>query len=200
MQYGELAGVRGAGLGEPGGAFRGSLDGMKRTSRRPRRNPSPPRDEFWEWFGESVVRDSDGMPLAVFHGTAASFESFDPAAEPVNDDGYLGVGTYFETDFRRASQYALMAADATGTGEPRVVVAYLRVANPYLFGAREKDTSGLGREEVARWTMLRVGEGFDGVHAGTEWVVFSPDQILTVCSVPIFDPYSKPKRTSRRRR
>jgi hypothetical protein len=172
---------------------------MKRTSRRSR--AASGRDEFWEWFGDSkVVQPDDDLPLVVFHGTSASFKTFDPLAEPVNDQGYLGAGTYFETDFRRASQYALMASDATGAGEPRVIAAYLRVERPYLFGPQEKDVRDLEREEVVRWTNLRIEQGFDGVHAGTEWVVFSPGQILTVCSVPIFDPYSKPKRNSRRSR
>lgn len=33
--------------------------------------------QFWEWFGISVVVDSSGNPLPVYHGTTSHFETFD---------------------------------------------------------------------------------------------------------------------------
>lgn len=34
---------------------------------------------FWRWFGDSKVVDSDGKPLVVYHGTNADFSVFDAA-------------------------------------------------------------------------------------------------------------------------
>ena len=35
-------------------------------------------DEFWEWFGNSVIKDKDGYPLIYFHGTARQIDVFQP--------------------------------------------------------------------------------------------------------------------------
>jgi hypothetical protein len=149
--------------------------------------------QFWGWFGRSRTVSADGVPLVLFHGTAADFETFDPAADPVNDEGYLGAGVYFDVDFQIAAQYALMAADATG-GQPRVIGAYVRIVRPYAFARAERDTRGMDRESVVRWTRERAAQGYDGAcnAARTEWVAYSPEQIAIVCSVPLFDPHLRP--------
>ncbi len=58
---------------------------MKRTSRRPRRNPSPlDNSAFRRWFGDSKVVDEDGQPLVVWHGTNSSFDVFKIRSSSVN--------------------------------------------------------------------------------------------------------------------
>ena len=132
MQYGERDGVRGRALGEPEGAFRGSLGGMKRTSRRPRRNPSPlDNPAFRRWFGDSKVVDERGEPLVVYHGTNAHAYSPGERIE-VFGTGSRG-GAFFSSDPRIASQY----------GE-RVYAVYLRLESPLVLHA-----AGRG------WTDLR---------------------------------------------
>lgn len=50
-------------------------------------------DEFWKWFGDSKVVDSNGNPLVCYHGTDAKFNEFD--YEYIGGDGKLGLGFYF---------------------------------------------------------------------------------------------------------
>ncbi|MCS8413224.1 hypothetical protein N0754_18140 [Pseudomonas aeruginosa] len=149
---------------------------------------------FAEWFDGSRVIDSNGKPLVVYHGTNADFSEF-VATPPVNDDGYLGAGFYFETEPSRASDYALMASDASNPGQPEeeahganVIPVYLNIRNPYLPTEGDRCTYGMSRAEVLAWTEDKIRQGFDGVHVGTEWVAFSPEQIKSVFNRGTFDP------------
>jgi hypothetical protein len=35
-------------------------------------------EQFWRWFGKSRLKDRDGRPLVVYHGTTGAFRAFDP--------------------------------------------------------------------------------------------------------------------------
>lgn len=157
---------------------------------------APGTDAFWLWFASSKVVDALWRPLVVYHGTATSFDAFDPSARPVNDDGYLGAGSYFETDPARASQYAMMAADAKHgfqtddeMVDAQVVPVYLCIRNPYRIIPGGLDTYGMERQQVHEWTENLKRLGFDGVQAGTEWVAFYPEQIKSATGNDgTFDP------------
>src|SRR5271170_6971154 len=43
------------------------------------KKPPVETTNFKKWFGKSQVRDEDGKPLRVYHGTTHNFESFDPS-------------------------------------------------------------------------------------------------------------------------
>lgn len=59
---------------------------------------------FWRWFGDSKVVDSQGRPLVVYHGTKAQFEEF--AGEKIGQSGTSeGVGFYFTNDRNIAAGY-----------------------------------------------------------------------------------------------
>lgn len=62
--------------------------------------------EFKAWFGESKVRDEQGKPRVVYHGTASDFNEFDPGHAAKFDSGYLGTGNYFTTNPQVAAYYA----------------------------------------------------------------------------------------------
>lgn len=50
--------------------------------------------EFRQWFGDSVVRESDGAPKVMYHGTATGdFDTFD--VEKQNPESLYGPGFYF---------------------------------------------------------------------------------------------------------
>jgi len=141
-------------------------------------NTAPPigSPQFKEWFGGSKVVDSSGSPLVVYHGTSSEFDEFDPAASPVNDDGYMGAGSYFIADKTLATQYSLMASD-NKPGTPRVVEAYLSIKNPVVISQSDQ-TYGMTREEVVAWTEKKKSQGHDGATNGQgEWVAFYPKQI-----------------------
>lgn len=65
---------------------------------------------FWNWFGDSKVVDSQGRPLVVYHGTDAEFDAF---AE--NE-----AGIYFTTD--------RTYAESEG---PRIISAYMKINKPF---------------------------------------------------------------------
>lgn len=134
--------------------------------------------EFKKWFGDSKVVDAEGKPLVVYHGTTADFAEFDPGRKPVNDDGYMGVGSYFIADRADAESYADMAQD-NAPGAARVVEVYLSIKNPYRLPNKSRGTYGMSREQAAAWTDGLIAQGYDGVvnAAGNEWVAFRPEQI-----------------------
>ena len=58
---------------------------------------------FKDWFGDSAVKDKDGNPLVVFHGTEGAFSEFDPA-KGGKVDAFLGAGHYFTQNSTLASE------------------------------------------------------------------------------------------------
>ena len=164
---------------------------------------SNPRDvestpEFKQWFDNSKVVDEQGRPLIVYHGTSGDFNEFDPNAERVTDDGYMGAGFYFETNPYTASQYAASSSDARSQNTERrgkyeldfenqepakdanVLAVYLSIKNPYnlLREGDRRGTYGMTREEVIAWTNDLKARGYDGAYDGfSEWVAFYPEQI-----------------------
>ena len=189
MQYGERDGVRGRALGEPEGAFRGSLGGMKRTSRRPRRNPSPlDSPAFRRWFGDSKVVDENGQPLVVYHGTDKRFTVFRSGGP----DG----GIWFSRDKGK-----IQRGESGAVGTKHLVPVYLRMQKP------------AGWDEYDRYyTDQLLAMSYDGLILDDDYVVFDPRQIKSATdNVGTFDPENpsilknrrtsrRPKRTSRRRR
>lgn len=129
---------------------------------------------FWEWFGDSKVVDSEGRPLVVYHGTNNEFDEFDRdfAGE---GDGHLdwGEGFYF-TDKLDAAQ---------GYGDT-IMQVYLSLQNPAdnavmlsddIQNALDDDMGFTSPEEAL--TDL----GHDGIAIkhknGVEYVAYKPNQI-----------------------
>jgi len=222
MQYGERDGVRGKALSKPEGAFRGSLGGMKRTSRRPRRNPSPlDNPAFRRWFGTSKVVDERGEPLVVYHGTnAPAFDVFDVT----RGAGFFGTGIYVTPDKRAAEDYgesviALYAKaekpiDLTGDADAAMsrLLQYgveapyknLRTMTEYEVRARK-----LREDILAAGFDSALIETADGVFG---WVLFHAGQVKSATdNVGTYDPDDpsilknrrasrRPRRSSRRSR
>lgn len=51
--------------------------------------------EFDRWFGSSKVRDPDGKPRVLYHGTTQDFDTFDESR--LHHDSNLGKGFYFSS-------------------------------------------------------------------------------------------------------
>lgn len=104
---------------------------MKRTSRRPRRNPSPlDSPAFRRWFGDSKVVNERGEPLVVYHGTATGgFDAFRPH---VRKGEQLGFGIHFADDESVARGYASgpQARRAAKGSTPAVYAVFLSLQNP----------------------------------------------------------------------
>ena len=59
---------------------------------------------FWEWFGRSKVRDAEGRPIVVYHGTNADIEQINTSLFGRGNDEY-GSGFYTTTAPNVASGY-----------------------------------------------------------------------------------------------
>ena len=94
----------------------------------------PETTPLHRWAKHSAVKRDDGTPLRVYHGTRheARFkdgtQGFAPSLgvrRPENDEGWLGMGTYFTDSRAEGNQYA------TGVDGARVYQAYLDIRNPW---------------------------------------------------------------------
>jgi hypothetical protein len=89
---------------------------------------------FKKWFGQSKVVDEDGKPLAVFHGTNASFDKFNVREKSPFEGSMPDVelGTIFTTnkpDF--ADSVSMFAADFKG-GDRSTLPLYMRLEKPLM--------------------------------------------------------------------
>ena len=93
---------------------------------------------FKKWFGDSVMTDSQGRPIRVFHGTPREFEAFQITGDRV---GLHGQGVYSSLNAELASSYAAPALNPDATeivGPPgnryvsggNVIPAYVSISNP----------------------------------------------------------------------
>jgi hypothetical protein len=157
----------------------------------------PTSEAFRRWFGNSVVRNPDGSPLIVYHGTSSEFTVFDYAHYGKTDWGFAGKGFYFMSSYDWAEGYATVAAESRG-GSPRVIAAYLRIENALVISSYDEIPGkpvGLvpSREQAAAMQAAVRRHGCDGVvvpgSSGnpTEYVVFDSTQIKSIDAAK-FDP------------
>lgn len=71
---------------------------------------------FWRWFGDSKVVDSQGRPLVVYHGTSSKFDTFKIGEH----GGTYGTGIYFGRK-STADRYGIYA-----------MPVYLKISNPFI--------------------------------------------------------------------
>lgn len=86
---------------------------------------------FAKWFGKSVVKDPDGNPLRVYHGTPGDFSSFDQKRIGSGNDEY-GIGIYF-------TDHAPWAGAYTGTSG-NTMPLYIKITKPIIFEKQPKLT------------------------------------------------------------
>ncbi len=134
------------------------------------------------WFGKSLVKDSKGNPLRVYHGSN----------KPENIDTFKSAhsyGYYFTDDPKYAGEYSGM----TDVGSKTVPV-YLKLERPMDFYAF-RDLCRAARKDNSDPVKKAIALGFDGVitskkhefgwddswgtpaHDPRTFVVFSPTQI-----------------------
>lgn len=179
-----------------------TVEGVERPTVNSNGKPIHPTKEgivnFWKWFGDSKVVDTDGRPLVVYHGSfRGNFDSFLGASKA---DGSLRVegAVYFHSNPEGASKWA-----DTGWGRGwhgSVFPVYLKIINPAVFKSYEvwidfvssidpKINDG-AINEVADWAgnpLSLEHKGYRGAF-GTQYAVFSPTQIKSATgNVGTFD-------------
>lgn len=96
--------------------------------------PAIESDEFKKWFANSIVRNADGSPKVMYHGTPSSFKEFGKGRSG-SISGESGP-FFFSGSPKFANQYAESKLYAGGGGETvksggRVIPVYLSVQNPF---------------------------------------------------------------------
>jgi len=72
---------------------------------------------FTKWFGDSVVVNSDGSPMVVYHGTGADINSF---------KGMVWASVDTELPY----EYAAMRQEYSN-GNANIIPLYMRIINPF---------------------------------------------------------------------
>ena len=97
---------------------------------------------FWNWFGDSKVVDSQGRPLVVYHGTDAEFDAFDKS-KIGSARGLDEIGFFFSTDkqtaktydkrYTRKPKYRLTPEEKQKNDSIVPLSLYLKIENPITF-------------------------------------------------------------------
>ena len=164
---------------------------LRNPRRRVRHNPQPQTETpaFKRWFGASKVVDAEGNPLVVYHGTSATFDTFDVKE---SFDGGFHFGTAEAATNRIADGAGL---DPSGWRHelsvyPNIMPVYLSIQRPLRlsFDPYDEETWAEGIERAK-------DKGYDGivypnaVEGGESWVAFSPTQIKSaIGNRGTFDP------------
>lgn len=95
---------------------------------------------FVKWFGKSAVRDAEGLPLEVYHGTTKDFEQFIPGGTDFNarTGNVHGNGIYFTVEPDQAGAYSRGEGGRTLSGFLSGKIADFNTDNPEMFSAIEK--------------------------------------------------------------
>lgn len=85
---------------------------------------------FWRWFGNSDVVDSEGRPIVLYHSTNADVAAFKTGVRTTNNYGLLGdvevsrAGVFLTPDLEFSQEYL-----RSGAGQ-NVMPLYARIENP----------------------------------------------------------------------
>ena len=191
---------------DDGQAFRAGADESRVVLERANRTlyqgaKATDTPEFKKWFGESKVVDANGEPLVVYHGTRASFDTFDASAR-VSNPWLLGAdnnnGFFFTSDPGKKSDSGRWTGAAGFAGVQQrdgetiaarganVMPVYLTIEAPYRMSSSEYRERGSRPQFKDELEAL----GYDGVQIddGT-FIAFRPEQIKSAtANRGTFDP------------
>jgi len=149
---------------------------------------SPERAKNLEdWLGYSVVRNKDGSPKTIYHGTASDISTFKPS-----NTGEFGPGVYATDLTDEASSYA-----GTHQGGRNVMPLHVRMEQPFVVkdpaefwerfgGATDSDAVKNARNAGYDGVMIqrpytlwddRTKQFYPTGQDHTHYVVFDPSQI-----------------------
>ena len=142
-----------------------------------------------DWFGESAVKNPDGSPKVVYHGSGADFSVFRPSST-----GEFGPGIYASSLADEASSYAGTHPEGTGSN---VMPIHIRMEQPFVAKNPSDFWEAFGGKTDAEAMQNARKAGYDGViitrpytiydskrkqfyptgQDHTHYVVFDPSQI-----------------------
>lgn len=134
-------------------------------------------DDFKRWFGKSITTNSDGTPKVYYHGTKSDIESFNKDSAGKVSGFSDERGFYFTEDPSYASNYS---GEYVGGGS-RTMPVYLKIENPLRLN---KDHAGYLSTKMKE---NLEAQGYDGIVAKMETVVWNPEQIKSIFNEGTFD-------------
>lgn len=156
--------------------------------------PKTDSKAFRDWFGKSKIRNADGSPIVVMHGSPSQFDAFDNAKlASSSSHGSAGLGHFFTRSQETAERYADGGAIYRG---------YLKIERPYTMPLDEAQSFESAEDSAKRRQELQR-EGYDGVamldDQGKLWalVAFEPTQFKTTDNIGTFNPDDPRMRFSR---
>jgi hypothetical protein len=121
---------------------------------------------FKKWFMGSKVKNEDGSPMIMYHGTTKSFDVFEPSTKA--NRGLNVEGFYFTPNPKEASDYATTKLDSVNETIEKnqlieganVMPVYLSIRNPYNSKGKNYISYSMEKayEKALTKHMLRTGK------------------------------------------
>lgn len=132
-------------------------------------------ENFRAWFKDSKVRDQDGDPLVLFHGTARDVDAFSrrhTRSWAANNC----LGHFFTRHAGSASAYS---GEEPGSN---VMPVYLSLRNPYIQDVYEWQAmqgGSWGWHQILDWKRGLLEKGHDGIidSVNVEFIAFKASQV-----------------------
>ena len=142
---------------------------------------------FKKFFGNSVLKNNDGTPLVVYHGTTDSISEFKLDHPHRLDSGWLGTGVYVTDQKPIAESYAKLKKLRIDTGrlppgptDPIIMPLYVRLENPYNATLEDKNKIRTGQITAQGFRDQLIAQGHDGA--------IMPGRMQGVREIVVFDP------------
>ena len=141
---------------------------------------------FKNWFRKSVLKNPDGTPQVLYHGTRDNFDYFDLDHPNRYDSGFAGTGVYITPDKGLANIYT-MNKKPRSKGDAKIMELYARLENPKTESTSIKPRiKAGGRVAADGFRDKLIAEGHDGVILKNavgevvEIVIFDPNAVKSV--------------------
>ena len=142
---------------------------------------------FKKFFGKSVLKNSDGTPQVVYHGTTDSISEFELDHPKRLDSGWLGTGVYVTDNILLAQEYTklkkLRIKDGrlpAGPTDPIIMPLYVRLENPYEATLDDKELVRSGQVTADQFRDNLIAKGHDGA--------IMPGEMKDVREIVVFNP------------
>jgi hypothetical protein len=136
---------------------------------------------FKKWFKGSQIKDKDGKPLVVYHGSGYDFKGF-------------YTPSYFTSDSRYAEGIAderveEMYEEGEDWNPSQIIYpVYLNIKKPKI--VEEFDTSYIDVSDISNEDIKNLkSEGYDGIISGETYIAFEPTQIKSIFNKGTFNPH-----------
>jgi hypothetical protein len=137
---------------------------------------------FWKWFGDSKVVDSNNRPLVVYHGTEAIFNVFKPSGKTGNYGEKDQIEGMYFTDNKTGASFFSLNDDSRYLKN-----IYLSIQNPFISEGIKELKESLKLENLSDVADKVKKVGYDGLiinrgffaHGGPhkKIITFFPSQI-----------------------